>query len=176
LVVFTLFFMASMSSATRSPFGVFVVAQIGVAVWLSYSALVKLINRQRVVFGGGRMVSKSGPIPVPGNGMHALDEIVGFSVQYFHRKLYFRGPSERGYKLRAEKADGVTYDLAFETSNRDEAEYACHVLDEALQEAREPNAGGLYRGVMPRIGTSCDGVAQSATDAVSEDLRISRKL
>jgi hypothetical protein len=173
---FVVFWM-TMAANGAGPFALFGTLHLGVGVWLAYSSLLKLFNTQRISFEGDALRSHNGPIPARGNFVIPLADIDGFSVQ-FHAPNRSRSTS---YSVHVNRSSGQTQRLSLETSHRVEAEYACHVLGEALVEAKRPK-GGLYRGAQPgtedatqaRVSEYRGADALQTTDELDDDARARR--
>lgn len=125
---------------------------LAMGLGFTYAALVKLLNTQRVSFEEGVMRSANGPIPAAGNFSVPLEEIDGFSVQF--------EPGSRSrsvsYTVHINRRSGRTQKLALEVATRAEGEFACHVLGEALFEAKRTKESSPYRGAQVRIATTTE--------------------
>ncbi|WP_236515578.1 hypothetical protein [Sandaracinus amylolyticus] len=109
-------------------FLVFPLPFVAVGVSMTYWILVSLVNRTTLTVEGDTLSVRHGPLPWPGT----QDVEVGRITQLFvRRRWHERDRNRRTYTLAAE-IDGDAIDLVRGLSNRDEALYLEHVIEDHL--------------------------------------------
>ncbi len=127
-------------TASRHPLSgmfLFPLLHVGAGVYLTYNALVRLLNRSHFAFDRASFLLASGPIPQRG-AHEATDNIDRFDVAESSTSFKRRGTKAWGVRMltREGKAVSLSLPIAAET----EASFVAARLNAALATAREPIA------------------------------------